>query len=357
VIRLLLCDRSHAVRRLARLLLAPHPGIEVVGEAANGFEAVERAAALAPDVVLLDVALPVLDAVEATRRIRELLPATRVVVHAASDDLETVVRMLEAGASAHCLKGASAWELERAIVGDVDPADAATTAESAAFPAGRGRVVTPREVTSLLRSERKHRGAVRETQRETIARLSAVLQSKDGATGTHSQRVQRYALELALAVEPKLLAEESVEHGFLRHDVGKIGIPDRVLLKPGALTPGERRLMETHSIIGEQLLSSVAVIRGEGLRVVRSHHERWDGRGYPDGLRADEIPLGARIFAVADTLDAMTSDRPYRAAVPWDAAVAEIVAQAGRQFDPAVVDAFRAREHALRRNGGALERV
>jgi ribonuclease P protein subunit RPR2 len=175
-----------------------------------------------------------------------------------------------------------------------------------------------------------------------------VLESKDVATGSHSQRVQRYALELAGAVDPALLEDESLEHGFLLHDVGKIGIPDRVLLKPGRLTAAERRLMQTHTILGERLLANVALARGEGLRVVRSHHERWDGRGYPDGLAGDSIPLGARIFAVADALDAMTTDRPYRPAVPWDDAVAEIVGQAGKQFDPAVVDAFRTREQALR---------
>jgi ribonuclease P protein subunit RPR2 len=108
--------------------------------------------------------------------------------------------------------------------------------------------------------------------------------------------------------------------------------------------------METHTVLGEQMLGKVALLRGEGLRIVRSHHERWDGRGYPDRLTGDEIPLGARIFAVADTLDAMTSDRPYRDAGGWDAAVREIVALSGRQFDPQIVEVFRNREAMLRRS-------
>src|SRR5207253_9092341 len=133
------------------------------------------------------------------------------------------------------------------------------------------------------------------------------------------------------------------------HDIGKIGIPDRILGKPAALTADELRVMQTHAPIGAEILSRVALLHGEGLNVVRNHHERWDGSGYPDGLAGDAIPLGARIFALADTLDAMTSDRPYRSARSWDTAIAEIDAQTGRQFDPQVVEAFRAREPALRR--------
>jgi ribonuclease P protein subunit RPR2 len=161
--------------------------------------------------------------------------------------------------------------------------------------------------------------------------------------------VQRYAVELARAVDPDLAADRSVQYGFLLHDIGKIGIPDRILLKPGALTRAERRLMEKHTLLGEQMLAGVGLLAGEGLRVIRSHHERWDGTGYPDGLIGEEIPLAARIFAVADTLDAMTSHRPYRRALGWDVAHAEIVDQAGSQFCPEIVDAFCEREDELRR--------
>ncbi len=106
--------------------------------------------------------------------------------------------------------------------------------------------------------------------------------------------------------------------------------------------------METHTVLGAQMLEGIAFLRGHGLEVVRHHHERWDGAGYPDGLEGDETPLPARIFAVADALDAMTSDRPYRQALPWETAVEEIRAQSGRQFDPGVVRAFERREPGLR---------
>ena len=158
-----------------------------------------------------------------------------------------------------------------------------------------------------------------------------------------------YAAELARAVDPSLLEEQSIEYGFLLHDVGKIGIPDSILRKQGPLTSGERSVLETHTLLGEQMLGGVPLLSGGGIRVVRSHHERWDGRGYPDRLAGSQIPLGARVFAIADTLDAMTSDRPYRAALGWDEAVAEIAAQSARQFDPEVVDAFREQEPSLRR--------
>jgi ribonuclease P protein subunit RPR2 len=130
--------------------------------------------------------------------------------------------------------------------------------------------------------------------------------------------------------------------------VGKIGIPDGILGKAGPLSSAERRRMQTHTVLGEAMLAGVAFLKGEGLKIVRSHHERWDGRGYPDGLSRDEIPLGARIFAVADALDAMTSHRPYRRAMSWTAARGEILREKKRQFDPDVVDAFfRAEEDLL----------
>jgi HD-GYP domain-containing protein (c-di-GMP phosphodiesterase class II) len=148
--------------------------------------------------------------------------------------------------------------------------------------------------------------------------------------------------------EERVTKDQSTPYGFLLHDVGKIGIPDGILQKPGPLSPAERRRMQTHTVLGEAMLSGVAFLKGEGLKIVRSHHERWDGRGYPDGLAKGEIPLGARIFAVADALDAMTSHRPYRRAMSWEAARTEILAQRKRQFDPDVVDGFLHVEEDLR---------
>jgi ribonuclease P protein subunit RPR2 len=150
------------------------------------------------------------------------------------------------------------------------------------------------------------------------------------------------------AVEPELRDDVSIEYGFVLHDVGKIGIPDRILQKPGLLSPEERRAMEQHPLLGYDMLRDVSFLHGEGLAVVRSHHERWDGRGYPDSLEGSENPVAARIFAVADAFDAMTSTRPYRPPRSWQDAAAEIMGQSGLQFDPRVVAAFADSEPQFR---------
>jgi ribonuclease P protein subunit RPR2 len=201
----------------------------------------------------------------------------------------------------------------------------------------------------MLEIERGQRTLLQQSYLATVTSLAGALESRDLRTGAHSQRVQRYALELLDLVDPgRIESEPGLQYGFLLHDIGKMAIPDQILQKPGPLTKGERRRMQKHTLLGEQMLGDVAVLEGEGLRVVRSHHERWDGRGYPDELSGSEIPVGARIFAVADALDAMTSHRSYRRAIRWTGARDEILAQSGKQFDPEVVEAFRERESALR---------
>jgi cyclic di-GMP phosphodiesterase len=209
-------------------------------------------------------------------------------------------------------------------------------------------LIYARDLRHLLEIERGQRALVQRAYVETVGALASALEAKDTGTKEHSQRVQRYAAELTRAVEPQLTEDPSTEYGFLLHDVGKMGIPDEILRKPNPLSDRERRLMEAHTVLGEQVLAGVAFLQGEGLRVVRSHHERWDGGGYPDGLEGTDIPLAARVFAVADALDAMTSDRPYRQARPWKVAGQEILAESGRQFDPRVVAAFVEREVPLR---------
>jgi HD-GYP domain-containing protein (c-di-GMP phosphodiesterase class II) len=215
--------------------------------------------------------------------------------------------------------------------------------------------LAPDDLRQLIELERAQRALLQSAYSETVTALARALESKDSGTGAHSLRVQSYALELTEEVAPGLLDDRTLEHGFLLHDVGKIGIPDDILRKPGPLTDCERALMESHTVIGERMLEDLALLRGEGLRVVRSHHERWDGGGYPDGLAGKEIPIGARIFAVADALDAMTNDRPYRVAGDWRNAAEQIELGAGAQFDPGVVEAFRVREFSLRRLRGELD--
>jgi HD-GYP domain-containing protein (c-di-GMP phosphodiesterase class II) len=166
--------------------------------------------------------------------------------------------------------------------------------------------------------------------------------------------VQLYATVLSSALPIELPDERWARLGFLLHDVGKLEIPTEILYKPAALTASERDVMERHPLLGERMLRGVELRRAAALEVVRSHHERWDGSGYPDGLAGAQIPLGARIFAVADALDAITTDRPYRQARSWDDAISEIVHESGTQFDPDVVRALGEREVVLRALGTEL---
>ena len=345
--RLLLVDDDEGLRALLRTTFEV-VDIEV-DEASDARAAEERIAARRPDVIVLDVLMPGETGIELCRRLKDD-PATSdiPIVLLTGSEGGTLVASDAAGADAFVRKPFSPLEL-LAVVERL-----AGGLYGVPFRAGKKTdpeeqlLLYARDLRHLLELERGQRVLLQNAYRETVAALASALESKDTGTRAHSQRVQQYAIELSRAVAPGVAEEPATQYGYLLHDVGKIGIPDDVLRKPGPLTPEERRLMQTHTVLGEQMLGGVAFLRGEGLRVVRSHHERWDGDGYPDGLGGDEIPLAARIFAVADTLDAMTTDRPYRKAGPWESARDEIVRLAGAQFDPEVVDAFREREPALR---------
>ena len=173
----------------------------------------------------------------------------------------------------------------------------------------------------------------------TVKTLAFVVEAKDTHTRSHLDRAHDYAVALAARVAPDLAADQTLRYGFFLHDIGKIGIPERILSKPGPLTDDEWAIMRTHPLLGAQILSPVKFLH-PALPVVEAHHERWDGSGYPRGLRHEEIPLGARIFALVDAFDAMTSDRPYRRALSFEQALDQIARSGGTQFDPEVVRAF-----------------
>jgi ribonuclease P protein subunit RPR2 len=164
--------------------------------------------------------------------------------------------------------------------------------------------------------------------------LASALELKDTYTGGHAERVTHMAIRLAhAALLEDAMPSEALEAGFLLHDVGKIGIPESILNKPDKLTDTERRVLNTHPILGERIVAPLGFpdcVRN----VIRHHHERWDGAGYPDKLKGEEIPGAARLFSIADSIDAMTSIRPYRLPVTFEEAVDEISRHAGTQFDP-----------------------
>jgi HD-GYP domain-containing protein (c-di-GMP phosphodiesterase class II) len=180
---------------------------------------------------------------------------------------------------------------------------------------------------------------LRGTYVATMTSLAQVVEAKDATTRGHLERTHDYGLALARKVAPELAARPEVAYGFFLHDIGKVGIPKAMLCKPGPLTESGWSVMRTHPTIGAQIVEPIRFLEG-AVDVVRGHHERWDGFGYPHGLASTEIPLAARIFAIADSFDAMTSDRPYRAARSLDAALDEIARGAGTQFDREIVDAF-----------------
>jgi response regulator RpfG family c-di-GMP phosphodiesterase len=346
-LRLLLVDDDPGLRALLRATL---DAVDIeVDEAEDARHAEAAIAARRPDAIVLDVNLPGLDGLAFCRQLKRRRTTRDIpVVILTGSEGGTAEAATVAGAEAYLNKPFSPLEL-LAIVERL-----AGGLYGIPFRATKRRepqeqlLLYARDLRHLLEIERGQRHLLENAYHETVAALATALESKDTGTRAHSQRVQRYAVELTKAIEPDLVDDQSTEYGFLLHDVGKIGIPDEILLKPGPLTDAERRRMMTHTVLGEQMLGGVAFLRGEGLRVVRSHHERWDGNGYPDGMAGTEIPLGARIFAVADALDAMTSDRPYRKAMSWAAAGREILAETSKQFDPAVVRAFSSRERALR---------
>jgi HD-GYP domain-containing protein (c-di-GMP phosphodiesterase class II) len=207
-------------------------------------------------------------------------------------------------------------------------------------------IVFARELGDLYRLERSRSAelervleSLQETYIATMKSLAQVIEAKDRTTRGHLDRTQAYGLALARRIAPDLVATPNLGYGFFLHDIGKVGVPEHILCKEGPLTGEEWTVMRNHPVVGAQIIAPITFLTG-AVELIRHHHERFDGSGYPDGLRAEEIPLAARIFAVADSFDAMTSDRPYRGAMRVDRALAEIDGGAGTQFDPQVVRVF-----------------
>jgi response regulator RpfG family c-di-GMP phosphodiesterase len=337
-IRVLVVDDDPALCAMLRASLELE-GIQVA-EAHNVIES-ESALLEGPlDAIVLDIGLPGVDGVFYCERLRES-PRTRGIPIVAISGSE------QAGAQA-CAAGANAF-----VAKPIDPLrllaslgeliGVATFEHALREEDGSSAA----EIRRLIQIGQRQQELLVESYRRTLGALADALESRDFVTGAHSRRVAAYATRLALEVEPSLVDDPTLEWGFLLHDVGKIAIPDYILLKRGPLSRRERNLMQRHTILGEQLVGDAPLLRGDGVRVVRSHHEHWNGRGYPDGTARDGIPLAARVFAVADALDAMTDARPYRRPVAWDEAIAEIGRGRGAQFDPDAADALVACERDL----------
>jgi HD-GYP domain-containing protein (c-di-GMP phosphodiesterase class II) len=193
------------------------------------------------------------------------------------------------------------------------------------------------DLREIFKQERNRAQELRRSYKATVLALANAVEARDAYTGRHAQRVAAYGLRIAHAAGIEV--DPQVEFGFLLHDVGKVAVPDAILFKPGPLSDEERALMVKHPQIGSEILRHIDFL-DDAKVVVMHHHERWDGEGYPAGLAGEEIPMQARVFAVADTLDALTTSRPYRGACGWAEARQVIRAGAGTQFDPAIVAAY-----------------
>jgi ribonuclease P protein subunit RPR2 len=194
------------------------------------------------------------------------------------------------------------------------------------------------DLRATSRRERQRARELSESYMATVRALAGAVEARDAYTAHHGDRVTAYGIELAAASGLEIADESELECAFLLHDIGKVAIPDGILFKAGTLDPQEREVMQRHPVIGEEIISEIAFLE-PARALVRHHHERWDGGGYPDGLAGTEIPLVARVFALADALDALTSDRPYRSGVAI-AEAREVIESAEGQFDPEVLEAF-----------------
>lgn len=278
----------------------------VVG-VADGDAVVELARSSTADIVLMESHQPGFDGYDICRRLRRcgenrLLP---IVLLSALDDIGSRVAALEAGADDFLTR-----------------------------PLERSELVA--RVRSLLHLKSMHDRL--EDARQVIHTLAKAAEAKDVFTLEHAERVADNASELARRIGLASDVVDQIRIGALIHDVGKIAVPDHVLNKPGRLTPEEFKVVKTHTLVGAEIVAPLAAQR-HLVGIVRSHHERYDGKGYPSGLRGTAMPLIAQVIPVADSIDAMTSARPYRSALPWPVALDEIARGRGTQWHPSVVDA------------------
>jgi len=324
-------DQSTGRRILQELVGGLDPLIQV-----EAFEdplvALEYASERTPDLVITDYKMPFVDGIEFTRRFRMISGCQEVplMVITVVEDRRVRYEALEAGATDF-------------ITRPLDHHECRARCRNLLTMRAQQRTIQDRaqwleRQVSLATSE------IRKRERETLLRLAKAGEYRDEGTGNHILRMARYSRLLAEAMGLDEVECDTIEIAAPMHDIGKIGIPDSILLKPGELTTHETRVMQKHTEIGFQILrGSPSRYLQEGAEIALGHHERFDGSGYPYGHRGEEIPIAARIVAVADVFDALTTERPYKHAWISEDAVAYIREQSGRHFDPACVSAFMER--------------
>jgi len=329
-VRVLIVDDDLALRTILSVMLTQ--SAFVCRTAASGEEALRLLENQPTDVVISDLRMPGISGMDLLVEVRERYPRLAFLMVTGENETRVGVRAMQLGADDYLLK----------------PFDADVALGSLYRALQKKKL--EREVQEYrlhleeMVSERTQqlRTALQQTERsyeDTLEALGAAIDLRDSPTAGHSRRVFLYSMELAKSIGGLEQEIRSIAMGAWLHDIGKLATPDRVLLKPGPLTDSEWEIMRRHARIGYDLVKSISFLAGAA-EIVLTHHERFDGSGYPQKMKGDEIPFGARIFAVADTLDAMTSDRPYRAALPLQAARDVIERGSGTLFDPLVAAAF-----------------
>jgi putative nucleotidyltransferase with HDIG domain len=328
--KILIVDDEEPIREVLASLL--EAGGFACSTAENGAEALERLEAGAFALVLSDILMPVMNGLVLLEQVRERHPDLPVVMVTAMHDISAAIGALRSGAYDYLLKPFDKDQLYFSVRRALD--HRRLVIENRNYQSGLERLVAERtaQLSETLRE-------LEQSYDYTLEAFGGALDLKDTETEGHCQRVTAYTILIARAmdVDPKSL--HHIARGAFLHDIGKMGIPDSILGKPGPLTDEERQVMRRHCEIGYQALRNIPFLR-QAADIVLTHQEHYDGRGYPKGLRGEAIPLGARIFAVADAFDAMISDRPYRKAMPIETAREEIRRYAGTQFDPRVVEVF-----------------
>ncbi|MEO8737546.1 MAG: HD domain-containing phosphohydrolase [Edaphobacter sp.] len=329
--RILIVDDEAVVCRVLAALL------EHNGYAATAVESAEEALTRLQqdpgyDLILIDIVMPVTDGLTLLDQISADYPAIPVVLFTGVDDTQVAASAFRRGAIDYLLKPFDRNELDRVVVRAIE--HGRLRKQSATYLHNLESIVSAR--TGRLRS------TMQDLERSydiTLEAMGDALDLRDEETEGHSKRVTAYTIALARAMDIETEELRVIARGAFLHDIGKIATPDCILLKPGKLNVEEMNVMHEHCKRGYEMVRKIPFLR-DAAEIVYAHQERFDGKGYPRGLRGDEIPLGARIFAVADTLDAMTSDRPYRKRTSFEAAHAEIARYSGQQFDPRIVEVF-----------------
>jgi response regulator RpfG family c-di-GMP phosphodiesterase len=328
--RLLIVDDELAHRNLMVIMLE-EAGMTCTA-VPNATEALSHLREQPVEAVIADLNMPGLSGMDLLAEVRRHYPDLVYLMATGLDDVQAGVRAMRQGADDYLIKPLQIDEVMVSLERAFRKHDLEQEVEH--YRQNLEKLVCKRTVQ--LQSAL---GRVEQNYADTLDALGAGIDLRDGQTGGHSRRVALYAMNIMAKLSGTVEQHKSLVMGAWLHDIGKLAIPDAILLKPGPLTKAERKVMENHVQIGYDLIKRVSFL-ADAAEIVLTHHEHWDGNGYPNGLAGSDIPLNSRIFAVADANDAITSERPYRSALSFQFARNEIERRAGTQFDPEVVTAF-----------------